>query len=87
MISGVEGRLAGCWWAGSSNGVRDLWLIGCSDCNSRKGNKEREIRAGSKISRPEWEKAGNGKVSIIYAEALKLPFSNMLDFILPQYKV
>ena len=34
-------------------------LVG-SDRNSRAGNEKREVGAGSKISRPEREKAGNG---------------------------
>ena len=36
-----------------------------SDRNSRTGNEKREIRAGSKFSRPEREKAGNGKKTSI----------------------
>ena len=36
-------------------------ILEASYCNSRTGNEEREIRAGSKISRPELKKAGNGK--------------------------
>ena len=54
-----------------------------SDRNSRTGNEKREIRAGSKISRPEREKAGNGKN--IYA--LKRPYSQlkMFYFVLPPH--
>ena len=36
-----------------------------SDRNSRTGNENREIWAGSKISRPDREKAGNGEAMFI----------------------
>ena len=41
--------------------AHELQFVLSSDRNSRAGNEEREIRAGSKISRPEREKAGNDK--------------------------
>ena len=48
---------------------------GTSDRNSRTGNEEREIRAGSKISRPEREEAGNGKnINKVSICTLKLTF-------------
>ena len=57
-----------------------------SDRNSRTGNEEREIRAGSKISRPEREKAGNGKkIAIINVYTLKRPYLRMFYFRLPPH--
>ena len=56
-----------------------------SDRNSRTGNEERETRAGSKISRPEREKAGNGKKIAIINVHPKMPYLRILYFVLPHY--
>ena len=56
------------------------------DRNSRTGNEGREIRAGRKISRPEREKAGNGKkIVVINVHTLKTPYLWMSYFVLPPH--